>query len=85
MISQTLYTLEIAFLQPYRDHYHPEVTDTELGVYLSMFYAVQLIFSPISGIYQERVGRKRMILIGLALEILAAIGFGCLVLLGDDE
>ena len=64
--------------------HHNTITDTMVGVVLACFEGAMLISSPIVSVLLERVGRKRFIVIGNVMTLLASVGFGLLVYIEDD-
>lgn len=83
-ITYTLYGNIATFYPPFKEKHHPTISDTMVGIVLSMFEFAVLVCSPIVSMTLSKVGRKNYILIGTTSIILASIGFGLLVYVHND-
>jgi MFS family permease len=80
----TLYGNIATFYPPYKKKNHPTISDTMVGLVLSMFEFGILTCSPLVTMTLQKVGRKNYILIGNLFTILPSIGFGLLVYVESD-
>lgn len=80
----TLYGNIATFYPPYNEKHHPTVTDTMVGIVLSMFEAGILISSPFVSMLLSKVGRKNFVIIGNILMVVASMCFGLLVYVEND-
>lgn len=84
VIIWTLYGNIVTFYPPYTVTKHPSITDTMTGVVISMFEGTILLSSPVISLLLSRVGKKRFIIIGTIIMIIASAGFGLTVYIQND-
>lgn len=66
-----------SLLPAYIEVEYPTLNALSVGVLMSIFPAGYLMTTPFIGVYQEKLGRKNIIILGVVTITLATLAFGC--------